>query len=242
MLHTIFLAVVCFALLLPAAGIAQTPAPNTSTDAQARVPELEKFHTTIYKLWHTAWPKKDVTMLATLVPDIEKGAAAVAAATLPGILREKQDQWKTGVAALQERVTDYTAAAQSKDSVKLLAAAEQLHSQYEALVRTIRPVLKQVGQFHETLYVLYHHYVPEFTLDSITVSAGLLRQKMEALNAAVLPERLKSKQDGFAAACRELSASVEAFAVAVDTKDKAKITLAMDRMHSHYQALEAIFN
>lgn len=240
--RTTVLAAVCFTLLSSVVGFAQTPAHATSTDAQAKVPELERFHTSIYKLWHTAWPKKDITMLTALVPDIEKGAAAVAAATLPGILREKQDQWKTGVAALQVRVTEYTAAAQAGDSVKLLAAAEQLHSQYEALVRTIRPVLKQVGQFHETLYVLYHYYVPEFTIDSIVVSAGVLRQKMEALNAATLPERLKAREETFVAARTKLSASVEAFSAAAETRDKKKITQAMDRVHTDYQALEAVFD
>jgi hypothetical protein len=52
------------------------------------VPALESFHKVIHKIWHKAWPKKDTTLLRSLLQDVEKGIADVASAKLPGILRE----------------------------------------------------------------------------------------------------------------------------------------------------------
>lgn len=234
------LAVLCGMTLMTAAGaLAQTPAAH---ETDARVPELDKFHVTIYKLWHTAWPKKDLVMLKALQPDVQKGAQAVAGAKLPGILRDKEGAWKAGVAKLQEYVSAYAGFAGTSDSAGLIGITEKVHAQYEVLVRLVRPVLKEVGDFHEVLYVLYHYHVPSFALDSITVSAKILQERMTALDGATLPARRQAKQETFAAARASLSKTVTEFAAAVETKDRVKITKAMDVMHDAYQALEHVFD
>ena len=69
-------------------------------------------------------PRKTPRMLQKLLPDVEKGIASVAAAPLPGILRDKKDAWDEGVRKLQSAGADYKAAAIAKDDAKLLAAAE----------------------------------------------------------------------------------------------------------------------
>jgi len=216
-------------------------AAQTSDETRARVPELDAFHVTIATIWHTAWPARDIPMLLSLRGDVEKGTASVAGAQLPGILREKETAWKQGVATLQDRARSYAAAADAADSAALLSAAERLHSQYEALVRIIRPVLKEVGAFHEVLYVLYHYHVPAFAMDSIAAVTPVLTERMAALNAAVLPARLQTKQEAFATSRAALSEKVTAFAVAVRTRDRAPISAAMDSLHTAYQSLEAVF-
>jgi hypothetical protein len=228
-------------LLLSGAPIvqAQTPAAH---ETDARVPALESFHVTIYKIWHTAWPKKDVTMLVALLPDVQKGSSAVASAALPGILRDKEAAWNAGVSTLRDRVTEYAAAARAMDTVALLGAAEHLHAQYEALVRTIRPMLKEVGAFHEVLYVLYHYHVPALAMDSIRVRTAALKERMAALNGAALPQRLLAKQDAFTASRVALSSAVDAFVAATATSDHAAITTAMQKVHTAYQNLEKTFD
>jgi hypothetical protein len=186
-------------------GFAQRP-----EETVASVPALDTFHEVIAQIWHEAWPKKDTAMLQKLLPDVEKGILAVAAAPLPGILRDKKDAWDEGVRKLQSAGAEYKAAAAAKDDAKLLAAAELLHSRFEVLMRAIRPALKELDEFHAVLYMLYHHYVPKNDLVKIRKSATELTQKMAALNQAKLPERLIDKDNNFQAARGMLAQSVAA--------------------------------
>ena len=111
-------------------AFAQRPA-----EATAEVPALDSFHEVIFKIWHEAWPQKNTATLRLLAPDVNKGIAAVASAPLPGILRDKKAAWDEGVKKLQSAGSEYQAAASSKEDSRLLAAAEKLHSQFEALMR-----------------------------------------------------------------------------------------------------------
>jgi hypothetical protein len=77
-----------FVIITPITLFAQT-----QEEVKAEVPELKAFHSVIYKLWHNAWPEKDIAMMAELIPEIEKGVEKVQKAQLPGILREKKPHW-----------------------------------------------------------------------------------------------------------------------------------------------------
>jgi len=221
--------------VLGISAIAQTPA-----DAVSSVPALEKFHEVVFKIWHEAWPKKDTALLQKLLPDVEKGIAAVASAPLPGILREKKAAWEDGVKKLHSAGSDYRAAAAAKDDARLLAAAEALHSRFEGLMRAIRPAMKELDDFHASLYMLYHHYLPNNDGSKIGLTAGELVQKMAALNAAHLPERLKQKESEFQAARAKLSKSVDALQLRVRSNSGYGIKEAVEAVHSDYQALDRI--
>jgi hypothetical protein len=217
-------------------GYTQNP-----SDAIARVPALDAFHEVIFKIWHEAWPNKNIAMLRQLLPEVESGIAKVASAQLPGILREKREAWEEGIKKLQTAGSEYKAAAEANDESRLLSAAEVLHSRFEGLMRAIRPALKELDDFHAVLYMLYHQYLPNYDLEKIRLSATELKQKMTALNGARLPERLKDKASEFQAARAKLSASVEALENSVRSDEKKLITDAVETMHSDYQDLNRIF-
>ena len=237
MLMKRFLISVVLTFSLLAAGFAQ----QRSAEATASVPALDSFHEVIFKIWHEAWPKKDTATLRQLLPDVEKGISAVSSAPLPGILRDKKTAWDEGVRKLQAAGSEYKAAAAGSDDPKLLAAAEKLHSQFESLMRTIRPALKELDEFHAVLYMLYHHYLPKYDLQNIRASAAELKQKMAALNSAKLPERLKQKEPEFQSAKAKLSTSVDGLESAVQTNAEQKIKDAVNSVHSNYQALDRVF-
>jgi hypothetical protein len=228
------------ALVLLLAGLSGY-AQQKPADATASVPALEKFHEVIFKIWHEAWPKKDTAMLRQLLPDVEKGILEVASAPLPGILREKKAAWDEGIKKLQNIGAEYKAAAAAKDDPGLLTAAEKLHSQFEGLMRAIRPALRELDDFHAVLYMLYHHYLPKSDTQNIRSSALELKQKMAALNGAGLPERLKQKEPEFQAARAKLSASVDALDASINTNAEQKIKDAVNAVHANYQALDKIF-
>lgn len=218
------------------AGPMQKPA-----EATASVPELTAFHEVIYQIWHEAWPKKNTALLQKLLPDIEKGIANVAAAPLPGILREKKAAWNKGVVDLQAAGAEYKAAATAKDDARLLAAAEKLHSRFEALMRAIRPALTELDDFHSVLYMLVHHYLPDNQMDKVKSASMELKGKMAALNQAKLPERLQGIDHDFQAARGMLSGAVGALERSVASNDEKGIKEAIEKVHSRYEALEKVF-
>lgn len=207
------------------------------------VPELFDFHDVIYQVWHTAWPEKNINLLTELTPDIIAGVDKVTNAELPGILREKESKWKEGVAKLNLICGNYKNAIEKRDSVAILNEAEKLHSQFEALVRTIRPLVKELDAYHQVLYMLYHYYIQDYDFDLIKSSVDELQKKMADLNKAVLPEKLAAKSADFDAARKALNSSLDALAELVNKNEsKDKIKAAVEIMHTDYQKVEAIFD
>ncbi len=238
----LYLALVSVALLASGTRLqAQTGKPDHAAEVKAQVPELKAFHAVIYEIWHGAWPKKDTEQLAALLPKVEAGVKSVAEAKLPGILRDREAAWNENVASLQAVTADYKSAVEKKDQQKLLDAAEKLHSQYEKLVRVIRPALPELEDFHAVLYMLYHYYMPGDSLQQMKSSAAALKEKMAVLDRAALPERLKSKEPVFTTARQKLSMSVDALAAAAPSDDLKKIKSAVVTVHTNYQALEKVF-
>lgn len=233
------LAGLAIAVLLAAApALAQAPKP---AEMKADVPALTAMHEVIMPMWHDAWPNKDVKALADLLPQIEKYTKDVERAELPGILREKRGAWTEGVAALRKVVNDYRAAVQSGDNDLLMKEAERLHTQYEGLVKIIRPVLKEMDDFHGTLYVLYHYQMDPLQVAGVTESAQALKAKMGPLNAAVLPDRLKDRTDAFNAQRERLSKAVDRLLEVIAARDEIRLREAIELMHMEYEKLEKVF-
>ena len=211
-------------------------------ETRSEVPELTAFHEIIYPIWHTAFPEKDYRALRSYVPQIHEMAAKIYAASLPGILRDKETQWKNGLDELKKSVAAYDAAASGQDDPALLRAAEALHSRYEALVRTIRPVVKEVDDFHRALYVVYHTDTPEKNYDRIRVAAPDLVAKAEATTKALLPQRLAARDDAYRKASAELLEAAKALDGAAGAHDHEGMIAGVDKLHAKYQALEKIFD
>jgi hypothetical protein len=157
------------------------------------------------------------------------------------VLRDKRPAWVSGVDDLKRTVAAYRAAVQSRDDDALLKAAEKLHTQYEALVKIVRPVLKEMEDFHATLYVLYHYQTKPFQPDKAAASIRMLRVKMDALNNATLPDRLKAKTEAFNVQRARLSKSIDELTAALETRDESKIWAAIETMHTQYENLERVF-
>ena len=233
------LVIVCVGL-----GWVVTPAPAQAPkpdELKTSVPALDAMHEIIMPLWHDAWPNKDVKAMAAMVPEIEKHMAAISKAELPGILRDKQAAWTARVTDLKATVAAYKAAAAAGNDDALLKAAEKLHSQYEGLVKIVRPVLKEMEDFHASLYVLYHYQMSPFKLAKAAESIQALKVKMDALNKAVLPEPMKARTDAFAAQRARLSKSVDALVALLDAGDESTIKAAIELMHANYESLEKVF-
>lgn len=211
-------------------------------ELRTSVPELKEFHSTIYDLWHNAWPNKDIEKLKELLPAINEGYKKLTEVRLPGILRDKEAMWSKNLEDFSMIIKEYESAVMKDDAQAILDAAEKVHSQFEALVRTIKPVIPELDDFHKTLYVLYHYYLPEYNYDKIKVSVDTLLIKMDKLNKAELPKRLKVREKEFNKARKELNTSLKDLKKVLNTKNKEKIVEKIELMHSKYQSVEAVFD
>lgn len=229
---------ILLAVLAGAAVSAQDP--NQETTSQ--VAELEEFHEIIYPIWHTAYPEKDYTALRSFVPRIEELAAKIYSAKLPGILRDKEPKWQAGVAEFRKAVDSYKAAARGADVQALLNAAEALHARYEMLVRTIRPVLKEMDEFHKVLYVVFHKDLPEKKWAEIKAASTDLKVKAEAITGASLSPRMAAKADAFRTAAAELDKAAALLVEKCGGNDTAAVETAVLELHAKYQSLEKVFD
>ena len=232
--------IILFFLVSIAPAIGQEHKPD---ETNWEVKELWDFHETIYVLWHTAWPEKNLELLKSLIPDLEEGYERVANSELPGILRDKKIKWDDNVTKLGQSLDEYKLAAENDNADKLLDEAEKIHTYFEKLVRTIRPVINEIDEFHQVLYVIYHYQISDYDYTKIKSSVESLKDKMDKLNDAELPARRENKKEAFNTARNELSKSVENLVLVVNSgDDKDAIIEAVDKMHRRYQALEHVFD
>jgi hypothetical protein len=216
----------------------QTLKGETSSD----VPELWEFHDVIYQIWHEAWPEKNTVMLKDLIPEIEAGFSKLEKASLPGILRDKQEAWSKGIKTMAENIERYKKAAVSEQKEALLSAAEDLHSQFEKLVGLVRPVMKEIDNFHQELYMLYHYYMPDYDLQKIRVSSAELLVRMEPIEKAKLPNRLKDKEADYEESKVALKeALIDLQQTIKENPQKEQVIQAIERVHDKYQLLIGIF-
>jgi hypothetical protein len=180
-------------------------------------------------------------MLRDLLPEIERGISEVGAARLPRILHEKQTAWEENLLNLQAAGAEYREAAGAADDRKLLDAAEKLHSRYAAMARLIRPAIEEIEDFHASLYMLYHYYLPDYDIEKIRSASAELKQKMAALNGAALPENFRSLEAEFSAAREALAKTVDNLESVLPAGDQEAVTAAVEELHDRYVELSHLF-
>ncbi|MFA9453349.1 MAG: hypothetical protein ACERK6_05470 [Candidatus Aminicenantaceae bacterium] len=225
-----------------AAAEPETKAEIGQEELSAAVPELSALHEVVYPLWHTAYPEKDYAMIKELLPQVEELAAKVYGAALPGILRDKQADWDSGIENLKTTLQNMKTAVEADNQAGMLEQTEAFHSAYEKMVRTIRPVVAELEAFHQELYKLYHYYTPEYDLEKIRAVVPVMQEKLAALKEATLSSRLSDRQADFQAAVQGLEGACSELAEIITRDDREEIKAAVEKVHTAYQNTEKIFD
>lgn len=235
-------------LLVWAGGVAaqaekaDKPHEATQEELTAAVPALDDLHEVVFELWHEAYPEKDTELIKELLPKADELTEKLDAATLPGILRDKQVAWDEGKLGLKAALEDLHAAAEADDEEAMLKKTEEFHTAFERLVRTIRPVSPELDDFHQQLYKLYHYHMPEYDLPMIRSATSAMQERIEPLKESKLPERLADRQERFDEAVSVLASAVDDLAETVKKDDREAIERAVEKVHTAYQRVEKIFD
>lgn len=214
----------------------------TQEELTAAVPELSDLHDAVYPLWHDAFPNKDYALIKQLLPELDSLTARVETAKLPGILQDKTEAWEAGKEKLINNLKKLHEAADSDNKEEMLNLTEAFHSNYEGLVRTIRPLVTELDAFHQEMYKIYHYYLPNYDLEKIRETATAMQTKLPPLKEAKLSRRLEDRKEKFDAAVAELEVAVNKLVETVQKDDKEAITEAVEEVHTCYQGCEEIFN
>ncbi len=213
------------------------------SEISSSVPELFSFHEVIYPIWHTAYPEKNYSMLREMLPEVNEGAEKIYNAELPGILRNKKGEWDEGVTKFRASIDHYNTAMQGTDEPEMLIAAEELHSNYEMLVRIVRPVTKEVDEFHKVLYMIYHHYWPNKNIEDFGKAVDDLALRADELANCVLPKWASEKSEAFQEQSQKLYESTKYLKSLKDSEaDDSELDKAIEEVHSDYVALEGLFD
>jgi len=216
-----------------------------SAEIKSTVPELTDFHEIIYPMWHDAYPAKDYGALKGFVPQIKVSVEALNGAKLPGILRDREADWKSQLNNLNVAAQNYYNAVDSNDNEALLIAAERLHTSFERMIRVIRPVIKEIDEYHQTLYIIYHTLYPAGKFDEIAGLTSTLVVKAEAIMQypqEKLKRRLGENVIRFDVAAKELFDATIALKEALKGNDLKKKEETVQVVHTAYQNLDAVFH
>jgi hypothetical protein len=214
----------------------------SEAELAASVPELSDLHEVVYPLWHTAYPAKDYAMIKELLPQARELTDKLDKAALPGILRDKQAEWDKGKLELQHSLQALDTAIKNNAEEEMLKQTELFHANYEKLVRTIRPLTKELDAFHQELYKVYHYYGPQYDLEQIRTGAAAMQAKIEPLKKSQLPKKLAERQKEFDAAVLELEKAVAGLVETAKTDSKEKVLASIETVHSGYVKIEGMFD
>ena len=239
-----FVVLFCFVFLVFAAKISFSQVKIDSLEITSSVPALTDFHKIIFPMWHTAYPAKDINALKGYVPQIKASVEAINNAALPGILKDKEADWKNQLKELNVAAENYYMASEGIDDEALLAAAEKIHYNFEMMNRVIRPVLKEIDDYHQILYIIYHKLYPDKKYDEIAKLMDILIEKADAITKYPqdkLKKRLGDNISNFDLASKDLNNATVSLKEVLNGNDQMKKDEAVQNMHTKYQNLESVF-
>ncbi len=206
------------------------------------IPELSDLHDVIHPMWHDAYPNRDFDKFRHLLPLINTSAEKIYKVQLPPLLSERKDDWDNGVERFRNSVIKYNHAVEENDEDKLLEAADELHSNYETLVRIVTPVTTEIDDFHKMLFKIYNRYLPNEDLDKLNKAIDNLVPLADKLMNSPLPGWASDKKDDFILYADKLYLStLDLRSLKNSNADIDEIGKGIENVHANYKKLESLF-
>lgn len=206
------------------------------------IPELSDLHDVIHPMWHDAYPNKDFNTFRHLLPLINTSAEKIYKVHLPPLLSERKDDWDNGVERFHNSVIKYNHAIEENDEDKLLEAADELHSNYETLVRIVTPATKEIDDFHKMFFKIYNQYLPNEDSDRLNKAIDNLVPLADKLMNSPLPDWASDKKDEFILYADKLYLStLDLRSLKNSNADIDEIGKGLENVHAIYKKLESLF-
>lgn len=205
------------------------------------VEEIREFHGVLFPVWHTYLPERDFKSIREAVPEFKRTLEILMKAELPQFYHNVKDDFEDKRESLTLAVENLDSVAQTGDDEKLAKAVEDMHTAFEKMVRVLAPRIKELEDFHLVLYPLWHQAMPKKDFRAIKASIPSLKERIDALMKAQLPQKLKDVEIQFIERRETLRKEVLELADVCRQNKDHKIIEKLTQMHEAYLKLDEVF-
>lgn len=205
-----------------------------SQPATPDIPELREMHHSIHPMWHKGYPQKDIQLLQSLYPDLSSQFEKLQQAEFPKEWPDRKMAWQQGLTKMQQTLKNYKNAIDSNDGEALLAAARELHDNFESLMQIVNPPIPEIDDFHKTLFFVYHDFLPNKNWEGIWQSIDEFNQKLANLEKVTLPKRMADQEEQFIKARKNLRQAVEELTKLQGSTNEKELEKAVEKVHQAY--------
>ena len=204
---------------------------------------LEDFHQVMMPLWHESFPKQDYQAIREKAPLLRERLMVLIRVKPPANLEQDEEKLRDFQAKRQElafHVTQVGLAAKDGPDSTLASSFESMHWAYEELEKVFAEPIKELDDFHETLYFLWHKALPERDYKAIKETAQVLKTEADSLMKASLPQGCKVKTDEFDKRRAALKDAVYQLAEKSERGTEDEIDLSLKTVHDKFVELNQL--
>jgi hypothetical protein len=204
---------------------------------------MEDFHQILMPLWHESYPKKDFRVIRDKAKDLQQKLMALIRVPPPADLSKDEERLLEFFSLRQElafQVTQVNLAATDEPDSTLASAFEKMHWAYEELAKFFAVQIKELDQFHETLYFLWHKALPQRNYQAIKDTAPVLKSEVDSLMKVPLPSGCKVKSEEFDKGKTALKDAVYMLVDACAKGSEENIDASLKAVHDRFVELNLL--
>ena len=204
---------------------------------------MDDFHAVLRPLWHESYAEEDFKTIREKAPLLQQKIMALIRVPAPAELSQDEEKLHTFLSKRQELaffVMEVNRAAKDGPDSTLASAFETMHWGYEELEKFFAVQIKELDQFHETLYFLRHRALPERNYDAIRKTAPVIKAEMDSLMTIPVPSGCNIEGEEFEKRKAALKDAVYGFAQVCEKGTEDDIDAALKAVNASFEELNTL--
>lgn len=204
---------------------------------------MDDFHEVLAPLWQESYAEEDFKTIREKAPLLQQKIMALIRVPAPADLSQDEEKLHTFLAKRQELaffVMEVNRAAKDGPDSTLASAFESMHWGYEELEKFFAVQIKELDQFHETLYFLWHRALPARDYQAIRKTAPVFTAEMDSLMKVPVPAGCKIEEEEFEKRKAALKDAVYGFAETCEKGSEDDIDAALKAVYGRFEELNSL--
>lgn len=204
---------------------------------------MDDFHQVLAPLWHESYAEEDFKTIREKAEVLQQKLMALIRVPAPADLSQDEEKLHTFLAKRQElafHVIQVNLAAEEGPDSSLASAFESMHWAYEELEKFFAVQIKELDQFHETLYFLWHKALPERNYEAIKKTAPVIKAEIDSLMKVPVPTGCKIDKEEFEKRKAALKDAVYGFAETCEKGSEDDIDKSLRAVHDRFEELNQL--
>jgi hypothetical protein len=204
---------------------------------------MDDFHEVLMPLWHESFAEEDFKTIREKAPLLQEKIMTLIRVPAPAELSQDEEKLREFLSKRQElafNVMQVNLEAKDGPDSSLTTAFEKMHWSYEELEKFFAVQIKELDQFHETLYFLWHRALPERNYEAIKETAPVFKTEADSLMKIPLPSACKVKGEDFEKSKAALRDAVYALATSCEKGTEDDIDKSLRAVHDRFAELNSL--